>query len=138
MPTIRAARVDDIPQVLSLWTAERSSVAVMPDTREALTRLLRADRHALFVAEAAGRIVGTLIDATDGWRGNMYRLVVDPDWRRRGIARNLVLAGEERFRQLGIPRVTALVGLDEIGAGELWKAMSYKHDPAVGRFVRNL
>jgi ribosomal protein S18 acetylase RimI-like enzyme len=61
------------------------------------------------VAEVDGRIVGALIAASDGWRGSMYRLAVDPQYRGRGIARRLVACGEARLRERGVPRVTALV-----------------------------
>jgi ribosomal protein S18 acetylase RimI-like enzyme len=37
------------------------------------------------VAEGDGEIVGALIAAWDGWRGNMYRLAVREGHRREGI-----------------------------------------------------
>jgi GNAT superfamily N-acetyltransferase len=44
----------------------------------------------LLVATAHGRIVGSVIGGWDGWRGNIYRLAVVPEYRRLGIARRLV------------------------------------------------
>ena len=41
-----------------------------------------------------GAIVGALIAAWDGWRGNMYRLAVDKGHRREGIGLALTRAGE--------------------------------------------
>jgi ribosomal protein S18 acetylase RimI-like enzyme len=82
--------------------------------------------------------VGALIAGWDGWRGNMYRLAVLASHRRRGIARALVEAGHARLRELGAPRVTALVEHDDDPAIELWRATGYAHDPTMGRYVRNL
>ena len=93
---------------------------------------------ALLVAETDGEIVGALIAASDGWRGNMYRLAVRAEFRRRGIARELVDAGHAYLRSQGVRRVTALVGEDESAAVGLWRAVGYEHDPAHVRFVRDL
>jgi ribosomal protein S18 acetylase RimI-like enzyme len=137
-PNIRVAAPEDIPAVLDLWALARSAAAVTPDGRESVERLLRSSGDGLLVAESAGRIVGVLVTAWDGWRGNMYRLAVLPSERRRGIARRLVEAGHERLRAKGARRVTALVAHDEEEAVGLWRALGYEHDELIARFVRNL
>jgi ribosomal protein S18 acetylase RimI-like enzyme len=85
-----------------------------------------------------GAIVGTVIAAFDGWRGNFYRLAVAPDRRREGIASAMVRAGEERLRAVGARRATALVAHEEEHAGAFWIALGYPPDPEIGRHVRNL
>jgi ribosomal protein S18 acetylase RimI-like enzyme len=132
---IRAATRADFPAVLALWATARSGHAETPDTLEALDRL--AD-DALLVHEHDGEIVGALIAAFDGWRGNLYRLAVAPAHRRGGIARRLVEAGEERLRAKGAPKVTALVGRGDEQAEALWRAAGYTDDVAIGRWVRAL
>jgi len=74
----------------------------------------------------------------DGWRGNMYRLAVREDFRRRGIASRLVEEGHRHLRAVGAPRVTALVGVEESDAAALWRAAGYELDEKIARFVRNL
>ena len=132
---IRAATREDFEAVLALWDQARSGHAETPDSIEALERLAPG---ALLVHEEGGEIVGALIAAFDGWRGNMYRLAVAPARRRNGIARQLVEAGEERLRALGAPKVTALVGRGDEQAEALWRAAGYKDDQAIGRWVRGL
>ena len=63
-------------------------------------RLVERDLDSLLLAEAGGRIVGSLIVAWDGWRGSFYRLAVHPDWRRRGVATALIRAGPRRKTDL--------------------------------------
>jgi ribosomal protein S18 acetylase RimI-like enzyme len=138
VPTIRACKTDEIPDVLELWADSRSPAASTPDTPAGIERLRAQDASAVLVAELEGRIIGALIAASDGWRGNMYRLAVDPGHRRRGIARRLVGAGEAHLRELGVTRVTALVEADDGIAAGLWEAAGYRHDPEIARFVRNL
>src|SRR4051794_11073588 len=136
--TIRAATAGDVPAVLALWARARSANASTPDTPESVERLLATDPGALLVAEREGAIVGALIAAWDGWRGGMYRLAVDPDHRRRGIALALVGAGEARLADCGARRITALVAREDADAVALWAAAGYAHDLTIARFVRSL
>ncbi|HZV72809.1 MAG TPA: GNAT family N-acetyltransferase [Conexibacter sp.] len=136
--TMRAGRADDIEHVLALWARARSGRASVQDSADALERLLGDRPGALLVAELDGHVVGALIATSDGWRGNMYRLAVDPAHRRRGIARALVRAGELRLHAGGTRRITALVAHDDEVACGLWRAAGYDADREIGRFVRNL
>lgn len=130
---IRPGTAADVASVLELWGAERSAHAVTEDTPEALLRAL----DALVVAEDDGEIVGAVLAASDGWRGNFYRLAVRPSHRRRGIGLALVRAGEARLRALGIPRITALVAFDDEDARAFWRSAGYAEDAVMGRMVRS-
>ena len=134
--TVRPARQEDLDAVLALWGGARSAHAVTEDTPERVAGLIASE--SLLVAEDGGEIVGALIAAFDGWRGNMYRLAVVPSRRRRGIARLLVEAGEARLRARGAPRVTALVAFDDAAARGFWEAVGYGADAEIGRMVRSL
>jgi len=137
---VRAAGRADIAAVLTLWERARSAAASTPDTPETVARLLTTGPGSLLVAERGpdGAIVGALIAAWDGWRGNMYRLAVDPAHRRAGVGLALVRAGERHLAAQGARRVTALVAHDEPDAVGLWAAAGYARDADIARFVRNL
>jgi ribosomal protein S18 acetylase RimI-like enzyme len=137
-PNVRSARANDAGEVLRLWAAARTSYATTSDDRGAIERLLGRDRDSLLVAERDGRLVGALVAAWDGWRGNMYRLAVEPDERRRGVGTALVREGERRLREHGARRVTALIGADDETAAGLWAATGYEHDPRIARWVKDL
>lgn len=134
---VRTAGHSDIPAVLSIWARARSAAATTPDDDAAIEWLLERDSEALLIAEIGERPAGVLIAAWDGWRGNMYRLAVLAEHRRRGIASRLVDEGHRRLAARGARRVTALVGGDEPDAVGLWHAMGYVND-GIARFVRNL
>jgi ribosomal protein S18 acetylase RimI-like enzyme len=128
-----------VPAVLDLWAQSRSEHASTPDRLDDVERLLGADSPAaLLVAEGDGEVVGALIAAWDGWRGNMYRLTVRGSRRREGIGLALTRAGEDYLRQCGVRRVTALVAFDDRLAGGFWEAAGYPMDREIGRRVRNL
>ena len=134
--TIRTATVTDVDAVLALW-AGAGAHPTSTDDAPSVTALVRRDPDALLLAETGGRVVGTLMATWDGWRGNMYRLAVLPDIRRRGVAAALVSEGERRLTALGCRRVTALVADTDDGAADFWAGVDYVRYP-MKRFVHNL
>ena len=134
----RPTRRDELSLILGLWDQARTLAPSVPDDEAALAALPAQAPEALLGAEADGAIVGALIAAWDGWRGNMYRLAVTPASRRRGIALELVRCGEERLRASGARRISALVAEADEPAASLWHAAGYSHEENVARFVRNL
>ncbi len=135
---VRRGETRDLPAVLALWQSERSEHASTPDSSDDVQLLITDSPGALLVAERDGEIVGALIAAWDGWRGNMYRLAVRDDRRRRGVGLALIRAGEEYLRGRGARRVTALVAFDDEAAAGFWDAAGYPRDQEIGRRVRNL
>lgn len=136
--TIRRCRREDAHSVLDLWTRERNEHASTPDRLEKVERLIDDSPAALLVAERDSEIVGALIAAWDGWRGNMYRLAVRKEHRREGIGIALTRAGEEYLRSRGARRVTALVAFEDEVAAAFWESAGYPQDQEIGRRVRNL
>jgi ribosomal protein S18 acetylase RimI-like enzyme len=135
--TIRQLRADEGARLLSLWNAADATPSPT-DTLDDLERALGNDRFACLVAEADGVVVGSIIAAFDGWRGNIYRLAVRPEHRRRGIGRKLVEAAHEAFSRWGVRRITALVERDHAWAVSFWGAVGYSPDDRMARFVRNV
>src|SRR3972149_5859443 len=81
---IRPARPDEAQQILEVWQ-DAEATPSPTDTRAEVTKLLGEPAAVLLVAEADGRLVGTVIGGWDGWRGSIYRLAVLPAYRRGGI-----------------------------------------------------
>jgi ribosomal protein S18 acetylase RimI-like enzyme len=128
----------DVPAVLALWGQTRSRHTSAPDRIEDVERLVTGSPAVLFVARRKGEIVGALIAAWDGWRGNMYRLAVRDGHRREGVGTALTRAGEDYLRSCGARRVTALVAFEDERAGGFWDSAGYPQDQEIGRRVRNV
>jgi ribosomal protein S18 acetylase RimI-like enzyme len=137
---IRPCRPHEAAAVLDLL--RRADATPSPtDTAESLASLLAEPQAVLLVAEAGGGIVGSVIAGWDGWRGNIYRLAVAPEHRRRGIAAALLGAADRWLADRGARRFTALVEHAHPWATGFWDspaANGYARDPRIIRYVKTL
>jgi ribosomal protein S18 acetylase RimI-like enzyme len=131
---LRPATAEDGAGVLALW--QEAAEPTSTDSAEALGNLLRRDPDALIIAEAGGRIVGSVIAGWDGWRGAIYRLAVAPDHRRRGLGQALLRAAEERLTELGGRRLHAIVVESNVNAVAFWTATDWEHQAGQLRFAK--
>jgi ribosomal protein S18 acetylase RimI-like enzyme len=137
---VRTCRRDECPQLLALWR-EADATPSPTDSLAALEQILAEPQARVLVAERDGRIVGSVIAAWDGWRGNIYRIAVAPAHRRRGIGRVLMRAADAFLRERGASRVTALVEHDHPWAVGFWDSLQsegYRRDPRIIRYVGTL
>src|SRR2546427_11913800 len=138
MMGIRPCRFEECLAVLALW--ERAGAIPSPtDTLEELQRLVQTHGDGFLVAIQEGAIVGSVIGGWDGWRGNIYRLAVAPEARRRGLARRLVREAERVLWRKGARRLSALVERHEAQAVAFWDALAdagYRRDPRMMRYVK--
>jgi GNAT superfamily N-acetyltransferase len=134
---LRIATPHDADAVVQFW--HDSGASIGPTDNVASVRQAVTNPAAVLVlaVEATG-IVGTLLGTFDGWRGNMYRLVVHPDRRREGIGRQLVRRVEEAFADWGVRRVTVLIEADRPWAVAFWTAVGYPRDHHIIRHVGTL
>jgi ribosomal protein S18 acetylase RimI-like enzyme len=134
---LRECAAADVDAVLALW--QRADAVPRPTDRpDALLKRIAYGDSLFLVATAGEQIVGSLIGGWDGWRGGLYRLVVDPQFRRRGIATRLVREVEARLRLAGAERVPIRVFHEEPGAVEFWRSLGYEPDPDEAIFAKSL
>ena len=119
---------------LRFWNDSGASMGPTDEVTQ-LCQAIGSPATVLLLATADEAIVGTLLGAFDGWRGNVYRLVVHPDWRRQGIARQLVRGVEHVFAEWGVRRITVLIESDRPWAMSCWTALGYPRDDHIVRHV---
>src|SRR5712692_4471587 len=137
MIVIRPCRFEECPAVLALW--ERAGAIPSPtDTLEELRRLVQTHGDGFLVAIQQGAIVGSVIGGWDGWRGNIYRLAVAPEHRRKGVARRLIVEISAALLDKGAEILSALVEHEHRWAIDFWESLrdlGYNHDPRFARYI---
>jgi ribosomal protein S18 acetylase RimI-like enzyme len=131
---IRAATPDDAVRIVQFWHDSGASMGPS-DTVERVRRAITHPAALLIVAEAGEEMIGTLLGTYDGWRGNIYRLVVHPGRRRQGIGRRLVTRIEQFFAERGARRITVLIEADRPWAVAFWTAVGYPRDEHIVRHL---
>jgi len=140
---IRRAESSDIDAVSTLYgVADRFHVEGLPPvylrppaparSRATLERLLADEEDALLVADAAGVLAGVIDAHLRAVAGLSQRyadidtLVVDPAWRRAGVASALVVAVERWAWESGAREVRLDVWEFNSGALALYEGFGYR------------
>lgn len=132
---IRSAVPAEAEAVLRLWAAAGAEPSHTDDVRS-LRRLVEHDPSALLVAEEDGAIVGSVIAGFDGWRGSIYRLVVEPSRRRSGLGQRLLRSAESRLTAKGAVRLQAIVMETNPIASSFWRSSGWEVQDHRMRFVK--
>jgi ribosomal protein S18 acetylase RimI-like enzyme len=130
---IRSADVADLDEIVDLWSREGGPTS-LPGGLDEARALLEHDGDALVIARVDDALAGCLIVGWDGWRCHLYRLVVEPSWRRSGIASRLVAEAITRARALGARKIDATVAFENNSAIAFWEGQEFLQDPRDGRW----
>lgn len=134
--TIREARPGDFDVIIRLWESIDRHTG-LADRREYLETFHAFSPELFLVAEAEGRIIGTVIGGWDGWRANIARLSTHPDLRRKGVAMALVQEIERRLQAKGARRIYALVDRRSPPAEPFWESAGYTVNDQMLQYSRN-
>jgi ribosomal protein S18 acetylase RimI-like enzyme len=103
----------DYASVRNLWERCAPGIQISPtDDLNGLRHKLRRDPELFLVAVEGHEIVGSVFGGYDGRRGIVYHLAVSPEFRRKGIAKSLMVTLEQRLQALGCYKYYLLVTSD--------------------------
>lgn len=86
---------------------------------------LKVQPELLLVGVLDEEVVGAVMAGFDGVRGWIYHLAVVPEYRRHGIATQLVRAAESGLRELGCPKVNIQVRASNEGVVAFYRNLGY-------------
>ncbi|MEW5922953.1 MAG: GNAT family N-acetyltransferase [Candidatus Zixiibacteriota bacterium] len=107
---IRHLDVSDYDVIIALWS--RAGLKYRPkgrDSREAMSHeFARAETCFLGMFDG-DTMIGVIVGTSDGRKGWLNRLAIDPDYRGRGLAAHLIKAAEDFLRGFGIKVLAGLI-----------------------------
>jgi len=123
---IRTMTIEDYPQVYDLWIhTPGMGLNTIDDGRDGIEKYLRRNPTTCFVAVDEGRIIGVILSGHDGRRGFIYHTAVLPNYRKKGVGRQLVDAAMQALEMEGIHKV-ALVAFAENAMGNaFWEKLGF-------------
>lgn len=129
--TIRRYEASDRNEVLDVWRQVLGYTDPHNKPSLSLDKKLAHDTELLLVAEVDGRVVGTVMGGWDGHRGWIYSLAVLPEYRGRGLGRQLVETIEQRLIAAGAPKINLQVVVGNETAVTFYERLGYRVEPRV-------
>lgn len=123
---IRTLTANSYESIIALWS--KAGLPFKPkgrDSREAIEAQIVANPEFFLGAFDNKCLIGTVVLCCDGRKGWINRLAVDPDYRRHGVARNLIAESEIVLRKCGISIFCALIEDYNDRSKKLFKKCGY-------------
>jgi len=116
---------DDIEPVVALW--ERCGLTrPWNDPRADIALARRTPTSTVLVGWAGEAIVAAAMAGSDGHRGWIYYLGVDPDRRLGGLGRKIMQAAEAWLREHGVPKMQLMIRSDNAQAKGFYLGLGYE------------
>ena len=124
---IRSLAIADYDEIVALW--KRAELPFKPsgrDRKDSVQAQMAADPDFFLGAFEDNRLVGVVVATSDGRKGWINRLAVDPDFRRMGVAEKLIAEAEKVLHKHGLRMFCALIDDDNKSSKQLFKKCGYK------------
>lgn len=123
---IRKMMIDDYDEVYALWmSCTGMGLNNLDDSRNGIDAFLKRNPDTCFVAKNDNKIVGVIIVGNDGRRGYIYHTAVNPQYRKQGIASQLVGTALEALKQSGINKVALVVFDRNENGNQFWESQGF-------------
>ena len=123
---IRKMVIDDYDEVYALWmSCAGMGLNDLDDSREGIDRFLKRNPDTCFVAECDNQILGAILVGNDGRRGYIYHTAVASQYRKQGIARQLVETAMQELKQRGINKVALVVFNKNENGNAFWEKLEF-------------
>ncbi len=136
---IRPFREADEAAVILLW--ERCELTrPWNDPRRDIRRKLAVRPDLFLVGAIRGEVVGSVMVGYDGRRGWINYLAVDPDHRKQGLGRALMVEAELRLLREGCPKINLQVRANNPEVVAFYQRLGYAVEELVSmgkRLVRD-
>lgn len=123
---IREMIETDYDQVYQLWlSCVGMGLNDLDDSKEGIARFLQRNPQTCLVAVENQTIIGAILVGSDGRRAYIYHTAVHPNYRRRGIARQLVETVLTVLDELKIHKVALVVFKRNTEGNRFWEKLGF-------------
>jgi len=123
---IRKMVINDYDDVYALWlSCSGMGLNNLDDSREGIDKFLKRNPDTCFVAEYDHQIVGAILVGNDGRKGYIYHAVVEPQYRKQGIARQLVESSIQQLKLCGINKAALVVFDRNENGNAFWEKLGF-------------
>ena len=123
---IRKMTMSDYEEIYKLWmSCVGMGLNNLDDSKDGIEKFINRNPDTCLVAEEDSRIVGVIMAGNDGRRGYIYHTAVNPQYRKKGIAKQLVDNAVTELERQGINKIALVVfGRNEIG-NAFWESQGF-------------
>jgi ribosomal protein S18 acetylase RimI-like enzyme len=130
---------EDYPAARFLWENAGSGIHVRrSDEPEEIQKKLQRDPDLFLVAEANGKLIGTVIGGFDGRRGLIYHLAVEAASRQHGVGSLLMDEVEHRLKAKGCLKCYLMVADDNENAMRFYEARNWERMDTIYTYTKEL
>ncbi len=123
---VRNMTIADYEQVYALWMQIKGfAMRSVDDSKDGVARFLERNPKTSVVAVENDKVVGAILCGHDGRRGCMYHVCVHPDYRRKGIGKEMVVFAMKRLQEEGISKVSLIAFTSNDVGNAFWNTIGW-------------
>lgn len=123
---VRSMTITDYDEVYALWMQIKGfAIRSVDDSRVGVERFLKRNPRTSVVAIEDGKVVGAILCGHDGRRGCLYHVCVHPDYRRRGIGKEMVVFAMKRLQEEEINKVSLIAFTSNDIGNAFWNTIGW-------------
>jgi len=125
-------------EAIALWKRTPGMGLSSADERAAIAAFLDRNPGMSFIAREGGALVGTVLCGSDGRRGYIYHLAVDPAYRRGGLGGKLAARALAALAAAGIRKCHLFVMADNGTGSAFWASTGWTRRDDLVAFSKDL
>ena len=120
----------DEAAVIALWN-ECGLTRSWNDPAKDIAFAMAGPASSILLAEADGKLIGSVMVGHDGHRGAIYYLAVAPTHQRQGLGRKLHDGAVAWLQERGVWKINLMVRSDNVQASGFYEKLGYAHNDVV-------
>ena len=121
----REMTIEDYDQVYRLWQDTKGIGLSEADSRKQIEKFIERNKGLSFVCTDDEKIIGTVMAGHDGRRGYIYHLAVSPEYRMKGVAKELMFKCLKRLREEEIDKCHLFIFKDNQLGKRFWTKIGW-------------